>query len=340
VHGLVFLGERQLTLREFPDPEPGPGEAVVAIAVSGMCGSDLHSYRSAEPPSCIGGHEPAGVVHALGVGVDPRLAQVGDRVTVHHYAGCAVCDQCRSGWFQLCRRGAVRYGADANGSHAPYMLVPAATLVRLPDSIGFEAGAAIGCGTGTAWGALRRLGDLGGATLAVIGQGAVGLSATMLASRMGARVVAIDPAPERRRQATRFGAFAVLDPAEADAGGAVLDITDGRGAELVLETSGSAPGAATALAALGTWGRACFVGLGGGKVELDVASMLPKQPTVMTSWTLSISELSRCVEFVAQREVPVADLITRRWVLDQAEEAYSEFDRQVGGKGVLLFPAR
>jgi L-iditol 2-dehydrogenase len=111
----------------------------------------------------------------------------------------------------MCREGATVFGANGNGGHARYMKVPVSTLVPLPDSLSFETGAAISCGTGTAWGALKRLGLEGGETIAIFGQGPVGLSATQLAVAMGARVIALDISPERRKLAEEFGADAVID---------------------------------------------------------------------------------------------------------------------------------
>ncbi len=116
--GVVFLGERQLEIRDFPDPEPGPREVVLEIKASGMCGSDLRPYRnkfvpgavsggikrSAEP--VIAGHEPCGVVAALGSAVTEREAQIGQRVMDHHYQGCGVCKHCQSGWAQMLSRRA------------------------------------------------------------------------------------------------------------------------------------------------------------------------------------------------------------------------------------------
>ncbi|MEU2686842.1 zinc-binding dehydrogenase [Streptomyces hygroscopicus] len=335
--GVVFPGRRSLELGDFPDPSPEAGEVVIRVMASGMCGSDLHQYRSAEPPTCIVGHEPSGVVEAVGVGVSPRLARVGDRVTVHHYAGCTVCDECRSGWYQLCREGAVRYGADAHGSHAPYMVVPAVTLVRLPESLSFETGAALGCGTGTAWGALRRLGHLAGADLVVSGQGPVGLSATMIASAIGARVIAVDVEASRLKMARDFGAAEVVNPREAPVNETVRELTGGVGASLVLETSGAPQAGTAALASLATWGRACFVGLGGGAFEVDVTALLRTQVTIMTSWTLSISDLARCVDFADRYSLPVDRLFTDRWRLEEAAAAYAAFDQQRSGKGVFLF---
>ena len=224
MRGAVFAGHRKIELREFPDPTPGPGEVVLAIKASGLCGSDLKFYRPApgeaqralglgdvsEP--LIGGHEPCGVVEAVGPGVSEAEARPGMRVMCHHYAGCGVCKHCRVGWSQLCRNGFVVYGVTAHGAHADYMKVPARTLVALPDELSFTTGAAISCGSGTAYNALRRMDVSGRDTLAVFGQGPVGLAATQLGTAMGARVFAIDMTKERLEFAKDLGAEALIDP--------------------------------------------------------------------------------------------------------------------------------
>ena len=193
MRGLVFLGERKVELREFADPAPGAGDVVVAIRASGMCGSDLRPYRAAADPNrpaCVTGHEPCGVVAEIGAGVTDQQARVGQRVMVHHYRGCGVCKHCRVGYTQMCARGAQVMGFSANGGNAPYLLAPASSVVTLPDELSFVEGAAISCGTGTAYSALKRLGVSGRDTLAIFGQGPVGLAATQLATAMGARVIA------------------------------------------------------------------------------------------------------------------------------------------------------
>src|SRR5262249_400442 len=110
----------------------------------------------------------------------------------------------------MCLGGTGVYGSGGHGAHARYMKVPAATLGPLPDPLSFETGAAISCGTGTAWGALKRLNLQGGETIAIFGQGPVGLSATQIAVVMGARVLALDISPERRKLAAEFGAHEVI----------------------------------------------------------------------------------------------------------------------------------
>jgi threonine dehydrogenase-like Zn-dependent dehydrogenase len=346
--GVVFLGERELELREFPDPAPGPGEVVLAIRASGMCGSDLHPYRASRTGSVaaalglggprgpvIGGHEPCGVVAARGAGVPEAAAPIGARVMNHHYKGCGACTHCRLGWSQLCPRGIVVYGMTGHGGHAPFMLVPASTLVPLPDELSFEEGAAISCGTGTAYQALCRLAVSGRDTLAVFGQGPVGLSATLLGAAMGARVVALDTGAERRRLATELGAAAVVDPRAVDPVTALRELTGGEGVDAALDCSASPEARVAAVRSVRTWGRACFVGEGGTATFEVSPDFLRRQVTLFGSWTFSSVIQDECARFVVKRQVPLGKLITHRFRLGQAAEAYTLFDTQTTGKGVL-----
>jgi len=305
-----------------------------------MCGSDLHFYRggpAAAPGSIIQGHEPCGEVYALGSGVGEETAKVGDRVMIHHYWGCNSCEECRSGWPQLCYQVDIRtLCVNAHGGHSPYVVVPAHTLIPLPDQLSFKAGAAIGCGTGTAWGGLKRLGDLAGGPLVVFGQGPVGTSATMLAASLGAHVIAVDISDSRLDNARTFGAHDTINSSKVDVVDAVRQLTNGRGAPLVLETSGVAPAAQAAQDVLATWGRACFIGLGA-DVHFNTQQSYKKQMTLMTSWTMSIVEQRRCADFVVARDLPVDRLYSHSWSLDQAAEAYEWFDKQSDGKGVFEF---
>jgi len=347
---VVFLGERELEFMDFNDPSPDAGEVVLEMKASGMCGSDLKYYRAPKDGGgaaalglgalsgpVIAGHEPCGVVAAVGAGVPEAMARPGARVMVHHYKGCGVCKHCLVGWTQLCSKsGMIVYGATGHGGHAPYMKVPASTLVPLPDSLSYETGAAISCGTGTAFGALQRINLTGRDTIAIFGQGPVGLSATQLAAAMGARVIALDISPERLARATAFGADGAIDPSKTDAVAAIKDLTHGEGAALTMDTTGAAEARAQAVRATRTWGTACFVGEGG-SVTLDVSpDMLRRQITIVASWTFSTVGQAECARFVADRKVDVDHLFTHRWRLEQADEAYRLFDKQNTGKGVFL----
>jgi 2-desacetyl-2-hydroxyethyl bacteriochlorophyllide A dehydrogenase len=349
--GVVFPGNRVIDLREFPDPTPGPGEVVIEIKASGMCGSDLKFYRDpkgqgggaasmglADVGPIIGGHEPCGVVAEVGPGVTEKQATVGRRVIPFRYLSCGVCEFCRSGWLQHCVEGVKAiFGVTAHGAHTKYMKCPANTLVTLPDDLTFEAGAAIACGTGTAWSGLQRLTLQGQHTIAIFGQGPVGLSATQLASALGARVIAIDLSPERIARAKEFGADVLINPSEtSDVVAAIKEVTHGLGADLALDASGAAQARVSAARCVRTFGKVCYIGEGG-NVTLDVSSdLLRRQVTIIASWTMSIVGLEQCARFISDRKIDVDALFTHRWPLGKAEEAYCVFDAQTAGKGVFV----
>lgn len=335
---IYFVGDRKVEVAQTPDPTPGPGEVVLQIKASGMCGSDLHTLRAppGSRPRLIAGHEPCGIVAEVGAGVSAAQARVGQRVMDHHYGGCGACTHCREGWTQLCDEGSTIYGNTGHGSHAEYMLVPAYTVIPMPDELSFEAGAAVSCGTGTAYGGLMRLGLSGRDTIAVFGQGPVGLSGTQLAAAMGARVIALDIATDRRERALAFGADAVVDPSSVDAVEALRDLTHGKGVDCVLDCTSSPEARVQGARACKVWGRVCYIGMGG-EVTYDIANdIIKKQLTVMGSWTFSQNGQAECAQFVVDRKIDVDGLFTHRWELGQAEEAYALFDQQTSGKGVFL----
>src|SRR6201994_1297083 len=348
MRGVVFHGERELELMQFPDPAPDPHEAVIEMKASGMCGSDLHQYRRPKggaqasgipmrdgPVSA--GHEPCGVVVAVGSAVGEQEARVGQRVMVHHYQGCTQCNHCRSGWQQLCQEVPVKvYGNNAHGGHANYLKVPANTLVALPDELSFSAGAAIACGSGTAYSALRRMNLSRNDTIAIFGQGPVGLAATQYAKAMGANVIALDISPQRLERAKAFGADEAGNPGSNDPAAAIGGITPGRYADLTLDTSSNPEARLNAIRSTKVWGTMCFVGEGG-DVHIDVSPhLLRRQLTLVASWTFSNIIQAECATFCVERNVDVDALFTHKWTLDKADEAYKLFDKQSDGKGVFL----
>lgn len=336
MRGVVFNGNRTAEIRNFPDPHAGPGEAVVKVRASGLCGTDLHRYRGSNPIDAITGHEPCGVIVELGAGAAPALA-VGDRVICHHYAGCGVCEICTLGYEQLCPRGHVTFGGvDAHGANADYILVPSRTLVHLPDALSFAAGAAISCGTGTAWNGLKKMNVSGRDTVAIFGQGPVGLSGTISAKAMGAKVIGIDVVPARLELARRYGADHVVNAAESNPVAAVRELTKGAGASAALETSGNSGARAQILEALRPFGRCCYVGIGAPATIDFSRDVIFKVATIFGSWTFSKSELIEICRFMVEARVPVDDLITHRFTLDQAVEAFKTFDGATTGKCVFV----
>jgi L-iditol 2-dehydrogenase len=347
MRAVYFLGDRKIDIRSIPDPTPGPGEVVIEIKASGMCGTDLKYYRAKDGASAIGfsssssapviaGHEPCGIVCAVGSGVTSPLARIDRRVMNHHYAGCGCCNSCRTGWTQMCDEGSIVFGANANGAHAKYMKVPAESLVSLPDDLSFQTGAAISCGTGTAWGGLQRLGLRGNDTITIFGQGPVGLSGTQLSTAMGARVIAVDFDDARLQSAAELGAHITINARAEDAAAVILEATHGRGVECSMDCTGASAARSAAIRSTGKWGRVVFVGEGG-DVTIDVSTeMNRKQLSIYGSWTFSKSGQADCARFVAERKIDIDSLFTHSWPLEEAEAAYTLFDTQTTGKGFLI----
>ena len=336
MRGVIFEGNRKASIREFPDPKAGPGEAVIQIKASGLCGTDLHRYRGDDPVTMITGHEPCGVIAELGTG-SPETLKVGDRVMCHHYSGCGICELCSMGYEQLCPTGHVTYGGGTgHGANADYILVPSRTLVHLHDSLSFEEGAAISCGTGTAWNGLQKMNISGRDTVVVFGQGPVGLSGPLSAKSMGARVIGVDIVSERLALSKELGADHVVNASNDDPVAAILELTGGLGASASLETSGNPTARQQVLQCLAPFGRCCYVGVGG-PAEIDFnRDVIFKVITIFCSWTFSKAELIEISRFFVDTRAPLSKLITHRYSLDQAEEAFQEFDSSTTGKCVFV----
>lgn len=356
MRGVVFRGNRHLETLNFPDPTPGPGQVVVQMKASGMCGTDLHFYRHPRPSEMIrslglkdlaargidesapiiAGHEPCGVVAEVGQGVDSKQFKVGDRVMVFHYEGCTHCSHCRTGWTQMCAEGALIHGFLAHGGHADYIKVPASSLVHLPEEMSFAGGAAVGCGTGTAYGALVRLNISARDKLAIFGLGPVGLSAAQLASAMGVEVFGVDVSAERVAQAREFGVAHVIDGSKVDPVAEILKLTGGIGVSCSMDCAGGEAARQQAVRCTRVWGKIALVAVGGSLVVDAMKDIIGKLRMVIGCYTFSELEMKDCAQFIADRGVEVDRLFTDRWSLDQAREAYQAFDRQSGGKGVIL----
>lgn len=344
---LLFPGDRRVKIAEVRVPVPGPRQVRVQLKAAGLCGSDLHQqYRVPADeregivvghhtsPSTTPGHEAAGVV--VEVGDDVGTIRVGDRVAVAHVTGCGACVACRRGRDIDCPRK-VFYGLDRDGAMADYMLAEEKDCIVLPDNVSFVEGAFWSCGAGTGAAALAR-GDLkAGETVAVVGLGPVGTAAVFLAEKAGARVIGLDPLAERRDHAREHGAHVTIDASAPDAVQQVLDATGGRGADLVVEASGVAPGRVSTLHLAGIGGRIVFVGLGNRPVEFDIDLMIQKQLTCAGSWVFGTPDLTEMIRSAAQLGIDVEDMVTYRYPLSDAEHALEEFDAGSLGKTVFVW---
>jgi alcohol dehydrogenase len=319
-----------LTLRELPEPECPPDAVIIDVRATGVCRSDWHAWRGHDPVALphVPGHEFAGVVAR--VGADVRGFRPGERVTAPFVCGCGVCAVCRAGDPQVCPNQ-TQPGFTHHGSFAEQVLVRAAdvNLVRLPDALSFVAAAGLGCRVGTAYRALTAHGRIGaGEWLAVHGCGGVGLSAVLLGTALGARVVAVDVSTDALALARARGADAVVDATTADVAAAVHEIT-GDGAHLSIDALGSPATAATSVLSLRRRGRHVQVGL---LLGADAAPPMPMDRVL--AWELSLHgshgiaahEYPALLDLLATAELDAAALVGRVVPLEEAGAALAAMD--------------
>ena len=209
-----------LEIVDLPSPDPPPGGVVIQVEAAGVCRSDWHAWQGHDPdieslPHVLG-HEFSGTIAA--VGRDVRSWEIGARVTAPFACGCGACAQCTTGNTQVCQ-DQFQPGFSGPGAFAEFVALPFAetNLIRLPDSVGFAAAASLGCRFATAYRALAHSDQANvqaGERVAIFGCGGVGLSAVMIASALGAEVIAIDMRDEALGRAAEFGAAETRHPDE------------------------------------------------------------------------------------------------------------------------------
>lgn len=322
-------GGDRVDLREIAIPEPGIGQVRIRVGASGICGSDIHyiyhkhvGEHGARYMNVVAGHEPSGVVVALGQGC--RHFREGDRVAVYHISGCGFCRSCRKGYQISCTdpmRAA--YGWQRDGGHAEFLIADERDLVHLPESLTFEDGCFISCGVGTAYEGLLRGGVSGSDSVAVVGLGPVGLAALMLARGRGAKFrVGVDTSPERVETAKRLGLVELGLVSGADTLGLIEDATGG-GVTVALDCSGHPEGRVLALRSTRPWGRVVFIGETG-EVTFRVSDdLMHKQRRIIGSWVTSLHNMDQCTEDLADWKLYPRDLITNRFALADAAQAYA-----------------
>lgn len=329
--GVFLPGDSTAILRQWDVPTPGPGQVLVEVGASGICGSDIgyiyrgyKGYRGIDGPAyrgVVAGHEPSGAIVAAGDGVS-RFG-VGDRVLLYHIVGCGLCDNCRRGFYVSCTGNRASYGWQRDGGHAPFLLAEERTCIPLPDELSFVDGALIACGFGTAYEGLRRTRLSGDHDLLVVGLGPVGLAAGMIGRGMGAgRVIGIEPSAARREWADQLGVFDATLPADDAALPALLEITGGVGAGVTIDCSGSRPGRSLALEGAAEWGNISLVGEGG-ELQTEVSdTLLHKQLTIHTSWVTSLSTMSELATNLVRWGLRPERAVSDVFPLSRAAEAY------------------
>lgn len=338
--GIVFRGNRTCELRQFPLPDVGPTQVRIRIMATGICGSDLSVYRAPAAREGISGHEPSGIVDAVGPGV-VGLAP-GDRVTVHHHQGCGTCPVCAHGDYVACLRKVGVYGVQIPGSFAEYMAAEERNCVLLPDSVSFIDGAFMACVGGTAYAALLRLEAKTHDILTVSGLGPVGLSCVTLGHAMGCQVVGVDTLPHRLELGRQCGCTTVINAAEQDVPAAVsafshmVGTSPFPGSDLLIETSGATAARRAMIPSLRRGGKAAIVGVGSTEEVINPSSIHGKACTLLGSVVYTIGWMWDLAAFLERSGTSFEPAVTHRFSLEDGQEALRTADQCAGGKVVIL----
>jgi S-(hydroxymethyl)glutathione dehydrogenase/alcohol dehydrogenase len=349
-----------LELEEVGIDDPGPGEVLVRTVASGICHSDLHVIEASlpVPPPCILGHEPAGVVEAVGEGVTDFAP--GDHVIGCLTSWCGVCRFCTEGRPYLCPSqfagrppGAKPRLTAASGdpihqfanlsSFAERMLCPQRSLVAIRDDMPLDRACLIGCGVTTGLGAvLNTVHVRAGASVVVVGCGGVGLSAIQGARIVGAsRIIAVDAQPWKFELARKLGATDCVEAADGQAVAAVHELTGG-GADFAFECIGLVPTVQQAVAMTGRGGTTVLVGVVPitEQVPIPAADLTLQEKKLVGSYMGSNRfrfDMPRYVDFYLDGRLHLDEMISSRLALADVNEAFDRMRKGEAARQVVVF---
>lgn len=332
-------GDGYMEIRDVPEPSAGKGEIKIEVHATGICGSDLHIYHDdavvpIEPP-VITGHEFSGVIAEIGEGVTGWNA--GDRVVSETaYRVCEKCEPCKTGFYNLCnQRQTIGFWAD--GAFTKYVIAPAHRVHHLPENIEFVAGALMEPLACVVHAALELTQIKAGDLVLVSGPGAIGLSAVQLAKAQGAIVVASGTTQDRKRLelAQQLGADVLVDVMQQSLLEEIQTLTHGRGADVVLECSGSEKAANDAIMAVKKRGKYTQIGLFGRPITVDIEKICFKEIQFTGSLASKWTSWKKALQLVAQEKVQLKPLVSDVFPLTEWEQAFKMFEEKKGLKIVL-----
>jgi 2-desacetyl-2-hydroxyethyl bacteriochlorophyllide A dehydrogenase len=342
MRAVTFQAPHDVRVQDVPEPQLlDPGDAIVRIEATGICGSDLHIYHGRvkiEPGFTIG-HEYVGTVLAAGDGV--RNVQAGDRVLGCFQTACGRCWFCRRGWFHKCDHSRTfGHGAvlgDLQGTQAEQALVPNADLVlrKVPAGMSDEIALFAGDVMGTGYHAIAEGGLRAGDVAAVLGLGPVGLCAVQAARAHGAaHIIAIDSVPERLAMAESFGAQAV-HLSEGDPRVAVREVTQGRGVDLCVDAVGHPDALDLAVRLTRKCGTVQAVGVYAERCELHMGLVWIKALRLCAGHANVLAHVDPVLAMMSSGLLDPTPLVTHHMGLEEAPEAYALYDRREAMKIVL-----
>lgn len=322
-------GPEIVQVDEVPVPEPGPRDVLVHVRACGLCASDVHVVQGVTPhgpvlPQVLG-HEPAGVVAAVGDEVEGWMP--GDRVSFQMARPCGRCAYCAAGRESICPDLVVP-GIQADGALAEYVLADQRFLTPLPSTIPFEHGAIMTDAVATPYHALKRGGVGEGMTVAIFGLGGLGMHAVLLAKMAGAAVIGVDIDPVNLKRAKEWGADEIVDASAGKPARVIKEITGG-GVDTAFEFVGSNDTVDQALKALKPGGRATVVGLTPSAMELMPNALFVSQELELVgSFGSTAQDLNELIDLADAGRLDLSRSVTHRLTLDDVPAALGQLERR------------
>jgi L-iditol 2-dehydrogenase len=334
-------GKGLVEIREVPEPKMKEDEVLIEVKAVSVCGSDLHIYHDAHPywPPVILGHEFSGVITEVGKGV--KGWKVGDRIVSETRTGsCGICYMCQSGFPQVCEQKRP-YGIGINGAYTKYVAGPARLLHRLPDNIPFEVGAVIEPTAICVTSILERSRLQAGESVVITGPGPIGLISLAIVKAAGAGLVGITGTSSdegiRFEKARELGADFMIVVDKENPVQKVLEMTNGLGVDVLIETSGSGKAIYQAFEMVRRLGRICAIGISG-KEEVPIPydrgifKALRYDFCFSSSWTA----WETTIGLISKGVLPIEKIITHQLPLEKWEEAFRLLENLQAAKVILI----
>jgi len=332
-------GEGNIEIQDVPEPKAGPNEVKIEVKAAGICGTDIHIYHDTfqSNPPVILGHEFCGVIKEVGENITEF--KPGDRVTSETAAKvCGKCLYCRTGSYNLCpeRRG---LGYGVNGAFTKYCVVRQEIVHHLPKNVDFKAGALCEPLSCAVHGTVEQTGISAGDLAVVVGPGPLGLLCSQVAKTEGARIVVVGISVDEKKLklAEELGADRTVNIDEEDPGKIVREMSDGYGADVVLECSGTKPGAQLCLNLVRKKGKYSQMGLFGRQIEIDFEQIAYKELYVTGFFTQKWTSWERALKLLELGRVRTKPLITEELPITDWKKGFEQKEKAIAVK-TLLYP--
>ena len=338
----VLFGEGDMrVVNDYPVPEPGSDEVLIRVEACAICGTDpkIRAHGWPNHPAYgefILGHEYGGKIAALGKGVTEF--RIGDRVAVEPHKGCGVCDNCRDGLYNTClnygnlAKGHRHYGFTTNGGYAEYAANHTNSVYKIPGNMPIDAATLITTAATSLYG-IRRIGGIhAGETVVVSGPGTIGLMGVLLSRLLGAgTIILTGTRAERLAMGLALGADIVINVRQEDVVERILELTDGVGADAVLECAGSEQAATDTVEYSKKNGRIALVGIYREPVSLNLGKVAQWNITIAGSKAEGERSLAQALPLLSRHVGVLSSLITHTFPLDEVNKAFETAEKRLGG---------